>query len=107
MSPEQLQARAILRARDLHTHVMRVRGRPGVYTVTSSENRRRRYVVVVRDGTEACSCPGFTYRQSCRHVEALRNRLGRERGPRNPLQAEMTLSVEDGRCDGANAEAAA
>ena len=78
MMDEQLQARAIQRARDLNTHIMKVRGRPGVYSCTSTDDKRRRYILVARNGFEACSCEGFAYRQSCRHVEALRNRLGRE-----------------------------
>jgi hypothetical protein len=78
MMNEHLQARAVQRARDLNTHIMRVRGRPGVYTCTSSEDKQRKYSLVARNGIEACSCDGFAYRQSCRHVEALRNRLGRE-----------------------------
>lgn len=75
---EQLQARAIQRARDLNTHIMRVRGRSGVYSCTSSEDKHKKYILVARNGMEVCSCDGFAYRQSCRHVEALRNRLGRE-----------------------------
>lgn len=97
MTSDELQARAIQRAKDLNTHIMRLRGRPGVYTCTSSENKRKHYVLIARDGMEVCSCEGFAYRQNCRHVEALRNRLAREAPLRRrnaaPLPASSSFSV--------------
>ncbi|HLZ70096.1 MAG TPA: hypothetical protein VKV26_09345 [Dehalococcoidia bacterium] len=78
MTTAELQARAIARAHDEHIYIRRVTNRPGVYTARSRTNPHRRYILVDRDGTQACSCPGFTNRASCKHVEGLRQRLARE-----------------------------
>src|SRR5690348_9723995 len=78
MTSAELQARAIARAHDEHVYIRRVTNRPGVYTARSRSNPRRRYMLVDRDGTQACSCPGYTNRASCKHVEGLRQRLARE-----------------------------
>jgi uncharacterized Zn finger protein len=32
-------------------------------------------VYVNRDGTERCTCPGFTYRGKCKHVAAAREKI--------------------------------
>ena len=78
MSREQIEARAIARAREEHVHILAVPGRAGVYTTRSKSNPAERYTLVASDGIEACTCKGFEYRASCKHVEALRNRLARE-----------------------------
>ncbi len=78
MTTAELQARAIARAHDEHVYIRRVTNRPGVYTARSRSNPHRRYTLVDRDGVQACSCPGFTNRASCKHVEGLRQRLARE-----------------------------
>lgn len=77
MTTAELQARAIQRAHDEHVYVRRT-GREGVYTTRSRSEPGRTYTLVDADGIQACSCKGFEYRQSCKHVEALRNRLARE-----------------------------
>jgi hypothetical protein len=78
MTTAELQARAIARAHDEHIYIRRVPNRPGVYTARSRTNPRRRYMLVDRDGVQACTCIGFANRGSCKHVEGLRNRLARE-----------------------------
>ncbi len=78
MTQQQLEARANARAHQRHIHVMAVKGRPGVYTVTSLSEPGTKHYLVASDGITACDCKGYTYRKSCCHVEALRNRLGRE-----------------------------
>ncbi len=78
MTQQQLEARANARARAEHVHIFAVAGRPGVYTTKSKSNPAERYSLVARDGITACSCKGYEFRQSCKHVEALRNRLARE-----------------------------
>ncbi len=78
MTTAELQARAIARAHDEHIYIRRVPNRPGVYTARSRSNPHRRYSLVDHDGTQACSCPGFANRASCKHVEGLRQRLARE-----------------------------
>lgn len=79
MNRETIEARANAKAHALHTHVMAVPGRPGVYTVTSASEPGVKHFLVVRDGDVAgCDCRGWQYRQSCRHAEAARNRLARE-----------------------------
>ncbi len=78
MTTAELQARAIARAHDEHVYIRRVANRTGVYTARSRSNPRRRYMLVDRDGVQACSCPGFNNRASCKHVEGLRQRLARE-----------------------------
>lgn len=79
----ELEARAHQRAYDQRVHIFAVPGREGVYTTRSKSEPHVRYSLVARDGEVACSCAGFAYRQSCKHSEALKNRLGREsvRGP--------------------------
>ena len=74
----ELEARAHQRAYDEHVHIFSVPGREGVYTTKSKSEPYVRYSLVARDGEVACSCAGFAYRQSCKHLEALKNRLGRE-----------------------------
>jgi len=73
-----LEARAIQRAKDEHIHIFAVAGRPGVYTTCSRSEPGKKHTLVAKAGIEACSCRGFEYRQSCKHVEALRARLARE-----------------------------
>jgi hypothetical protein len=76
MSRETLQARAMQRASDERVHIFAVPGRPNCYIVKS--HAERYYLVAGPDGTVGCSCKGFEYRQSCKHAEALKMRLGRE-----------------------------
>jgi hypothetical protein len=59
-------------------HTFAVPGRPGCYITRSNSNPAERYNLVAHDGVEPRSCKGFAYQQSCKHVEALRNRLARE-----------------------------
>jgi hypothetical protein len=58
-------------------HIFAVAGRPGCYVTKSKSDPSERYNLVARGGIEACSCRGFAYRKSCKHVEALGNRLAR------------------------------
>ena len=80
-------ARAHARAYDQRVHIFAVPGRPGVYVTRSKSVPHVRHSLVVRGDEIACSCPGYAYRKSCKHAEALRNRLGREaqRGYQTPL----------------------
>jgi len=79
MTPATLRARALQRAYDERIHVFAVPGLPGCYVTKSKSDPSARYVLVAdADGTVGCSCPGFAYRQSCKHAEALRIRLARE-----------------------------
>jgi hypothetical protein len=78
MHPAELAARANQRAHDEHVHIFAVPGRPGVYVTSSKSEPGTKHTLVARDGIEACSCRGYEYRSSCKHVEALRNRLARE-----------------------------
>ena len=77
-TPVEQQARALQRAYDQRVHIFAVPGRLGVYITRSKSHPKMRYSLVARDGELACSCPGFAYRQSCKHAEGLRNRLARE-----------------------------
>jgi hypothetical protein len=79
MSRETLQARAMQRASEERVHVFAVQGRPNCYIVKSHSNPAQRYYLVAGPGgAVGCSCKGFEYRQSCKHAEALKTRLGRE-----------------------------
>ena len=78
MTTGELQARAHAHAHDEHIYIRAVRNRPGYYTPRSRTDPRRRYTLVAIGSDIACSCSGFYYRRSCKHVEALRNRLARE-----------------------------
>jgi hypothetical protein len=78
MDQAQLQARAISRAHSEHVHIFKT-PRQGVYTTKSKSDPAERYnLVVMPDGSAACSCKGYYYRQSCKHAEALLNRIARE-----------------------------
>ncbi len=77
MTQQELEARAIARSHSEHVHIFKT-DRPGVYTTKSKSDPGERYSLVAKNGIEACSCRGFEYRSSCKHVEALRNRLARE-----------------------------
>ncbi len=78
MLQAELEARARQRAKDRRIHVMAVPGRPGVYTVSSASEPGTKRTLVNIDGVLACSCPGYFYRKSCVHAEALKDRLARE-----------------------------
>jgi hypothetical protein len=43
--------------------------------VPSSSTAEVYDVYVSRDGTERCTCPGFTYRGRCKHVTAAREKI--------------------------------
>jgi hypothetical protein len=79
MNQTTLQARAQQRASEQHIHIFAVSGRPGCYVTKSKSDPAERYHLVAGpDGIVGCSCRGFEYRQSCKHAEALKNRLARE-----------------------------
>jgi hypothetical protein len=78
MTQAELQARAHARAHEEHIYIRAVQNRPGYYTTRSRSRPSRRYTLVAIGNDIACSCLGFYYRRSCKHVEALRNRLARE-----------------------------
>lgn len=78
MTTAELEARALARAKARRIHIMAVPGRPGVYQASSESEPGTKRTLVAKDGIEACSCPGYTYRKNCCHVEALRCRLARE-----------------------------
>lgn len=78
MTRETLEARANAKAHALHTHVLAIPGRPGCYSVTSESEPGVRHYLVSKGGVLGCDCRGWAYRQSCRHAEALKNRLSRE-----------------------------
>jgi hypothetical protein len=79
MSTATIEARAQQRAHTEHVHIFAVAGRPGVYVTKSKSDPSERYSLLAgHNGTVGCSCKGFAYRQSCKHAEALKNRLGRE-----------------------------
>jgi hypothetical protein len=78
MTRQELEARANDRSHAEHVHIFAVPGRPGCYQTSSKSEPGLKYALVAKNGSEACSCKGFAYRASCKHVEALRNRLARE-----------------------------
>lgn len=89
MSAIELQARALQRAYDERVHIFAVPGRPGVYITRSKSQPRRRHTLIAADDV-ACSCRGFEYRKSCKHAEALKNRLARERLARRRHARSLT-----------------
>lgn len=84
MERAELLTRAAALARADRIYVRAMVNADGVYTVRTSETRRQRRPVdhyrlmVLASGTTVCECPGFTNRQSCKHVSALLARLARE-----------------------------
>ena len=79
MERATLEARAMQRARCEHVHIFAIAHHPGCYVTKSKSNPSERYALVAGlDGIVGCSCKGFEYRQSCKHVEALKARLARE-----------------------------
>ncbi len=82
MNQATLEARAIARSHDEHVYIRQVPGRPNIYTTRSKSDPHEHYSLVAGpDGIIGCSCKGFYYRESCKHVEALKNRLAREARP--------------------------
>ena len=95
ISREALQARAIQRAHDQHTHIFALPGRPNCYVAKSRGNLTERYYLVAGpDGVVGCSCKGFEYRQSCKHAEALKTRLARQ-AVRAPDSDSSTAQASD------------
>jgi len=90
MTQQELEARGIARAHEQHVYIRRT-ARDGVYSTVSKSNPRERYILVNKGGVQACSCRGFEYRRSCKHVEALRNRLARE-AARRPARPAAQIS---------------
>lgn len=78
MTTAEMLARAHGRAHDEHIYIRAVPNRPGYYTTRSRSAPAHRYSLVAIGDDVACSCPGFSYRRTCKHVEALCNRLARE-----------------------------
>jgi hypothetical protein len=79
MNQTTLEARAQQRAHTEHVHIFAVAGRSDCYITKSKSGPAERYHLVAGpDGIVGCSCCGFEYRQSCKHAEALKNRLARE-----------------------------
>jgi hypothetical protein len=95
MTDAELMARAHARAFDEHLYIRAVPNRPGYYTVRSRNAPRYRHSLVALGNDVACSCSGFHYRRSCKHAEALRNRLAREghRYP-HPVQDPALLPMQ-------------
>jgi hypothetical protein len=96
MSLAQLEARANARAREQHVHIFAVPGRLGVYQTSSKSEPGKKYTLVAKNAIEACSCRGFEYRRSCKHVEALRNRLAREARKASVTPIRAGLLYADG-----------
>jgi len=88
MTTAELKARAHQRAHDQRVHIFAVPGRTGYYTTKSKSDPAKRYSLVIVGGEVACSCPGWNARRSCKHSEALENRLARERMAENETDAE-------------------
>lgn len=78
METTELEVRANAKAHEKHVHIFAVPGRPGVFVTKSKSDPTQKYYLAVSRNTVACNCKGFMSRRSCLHVEALRNRLGRE-----------------------------
>jgi hypothetical protein len=92
MTSAELLARAHARAHDEHIYIRAVPNRPGYYTARSRSLPRVRHSLVALGSDVACSCAGFYHRRSCKHVEALRNRLAREgRRYAHPLEDPALL----------------
>lgn len=77
MSAAQIDARALARATDERVRINAVPGLPGRYWTSSKSAPGVRYALVDTGREVACSCPGFQYRASCKHVAGLLKRLGR------------------------------
>jgi SWIM zinc finger len=45
------------------------------YAVPSSQNNGAAYEVIRRDGYITCTCKGYEYRQTCKHVIAVKAQL--------------------------------
>jgi hypothetical protein len=100
MTREQLQARAADRA--IAEHVRPYRLSDGTYAVPSTTTDGIAYTVRVNvDGEPECTCLGYQYRQSCKHVEAVRAQLRkaepvtriihRAPGDRDPARADLSF----------------
>jgi hypothetical protein len=76
MTREELVTRARERALEEKVQAFKI---SGSYVSPSRSNPGVAWELGVgQDGEVWCSCPGFTYRQNCKHSEALKLRLQRE-----------------------------
>jgi hypothetical protein len=100
MTRQELQARAADRA--VAQHVKPYRLSDGSFAVPSATTDGIAYTVRVNvDGEPECTCLGFQYRQSCKHVEAVRSLLRqaepvtriihRVPGDRDPSRADLSF----------------
>lgn len=78
MTHAEIVDRARQRADAEHLHTFKIS--EDLYLVKSRNLAPGTHHMVTVDahGTIACDCPGYRYRQSCTHVEAVRRRLERE-----------------------------
>jgi hypothetical protein len=92
MSRAELEARAIARAHAEHVHIRRTE-RANVYSTCSKSEPGVKHTLVADGELVACSCKGFEYRQSCKHAEALRNRLAREAAKSAPAVSHRAVAL--------------
>ena len=81
MLRSELEARAQERARSERVRIVKLAGQ-GRYLARSRTVEPGAYfeLSVTSWGEVRCSCPGFDHRGVCKHAEALKVRLERERG---------------------------
>lgn len=77
---------------------------PGRFACPSASVPGRRYAVIwVAPGTADCPCPGFSYRDRCRHVAAVEVLLERERTAsldgRQRAEARLREIAKEFACD--------
>ena len=64
------------------------------FIVDSTTTPGQRYVVFADGPAFACTCPGYTYRASCKHVKAVEVLLADDPTPRAPMDDEERVAME-------------
>ena len=81
MDTEELEQRALEKARAERVRVVKLAGTSRYLARSRSVEPGAYFELFVSPfGHIRCTCPGFEFRQVCKHVMALRLRMAKERG---------------------------
>ena len=92
MTHSELVARAKQRAQEQGVRVYNFKGTVLSPSLTTKPGEMWE-LTVDRYGNVSCSCPGFTYRQSCKHVEAYH--MQQETKAKEELKRQAAQDRED------------
>ena len=93
MFPEELERRALERARTERVRIVKLAGERRYLARSRTVEPGSYFELTVSPwGQVRCGCPGFAYRGTCKHAAALKARLTRPASPVGP-EPESGLRV--------------